>query len=139
MARTSDQSTGLSNQSTESSNWEQVAFAPPPPKLFNQSDPVPYRVPGLSPLVTHNSVKNPADTGGEGLVFVLGNLLVRGIKFIGIILSAIVNARRECEMALRNRLLDAQWRLEREEIDAAEFAEMERQVMMSLRLLRQDY
>jgi len=73
------------------------------------------------------------------LVFVLGNLLVRGIKFIGIILSAIVNARRECEMALRNRLLDAQSRLEREEIDAAEFAEIKSQVMMSLRLLHQDY
>ena len=100
-------------------------------KLFNQSYPVSFRIPGLSRLVTHNFVKNP--------VFVLGNLLVGGIKFIVDIVAAIVYARRECEMALRNRLLDAQLRLERGEIDAAEFAEIERQTMTSLRLLRRGY
>ena len=90
-------------------------------------------------LVTQNSVKNPAGAGIGRLVFVLGNLLVGGIKFIVNVLTAIVCARHECEMILKRRLLDAQERLEREEIDAVEFAEIKYQVMTSLRLMHQDY
>lgn len=106
--------------------------------LLDDGAPESSGVPRRSPPFTHSPVNRPADAGRPTLIARVGHLLVRGIRFIAHIFSAMTYARREGEMVLHRRLLDAQWRLRRGEIDAAELAQIEQQVRISLHMMYKD-
>jgi hypothetical protein len=66
-------------------------------------------------------------------VLIVDSLLISGIKFVLSRLAEAVEAEMYDETALREELLAAQMKLELEEIDEEEFAQIEEQVLRGLR------
>jgi hypothetical protein len=69
-------------------------------------------------------------------VFVLDTLLIGSLRFVLDKIAAAAEAEAEDDTVLRERLLEAQMRLELGEISDAEFAETERDVLARLRELK---
>ena len=69
-------------------------------------------------------------------MFVLDSLLISGLRFVLNQLLAAVDAELHDDSALRERLLEAQMRLELGELTDREFADIERDVLARLRELR---
>jgi hypothetical protein len=69
-------------------------------------------------------------------MFLLDSLLVDGLKFVMGKLLEIAEAELNDDTRLRERLLDAQMRLELGELSAEEFSEIEQDVFARLREVR---
>jgi hypothetical protein len=69
-------------------------------------------------------------------VIILDTLLIGGLRFVFAKIAEAVDAQLSDDGALREELLAAQMRLELGEIDEAEFAAVERDVLARLRELR---
>jgi hypothetical protein len=69
-------------------------------------------------------------------MFLLDSLLIDGLKFVMDKLLQIAEAELNDDSVLRERLLDAQMRLELGELDADEFTEIEQEVFARLREVR---
>jgi Gas vesicle protein G len=69
-------------------------------------------------------------------VFILDNLLIGGIRFVLEKVAAAAEAEAHDDTALREQLLEAQMRLELEEISEEEFAETEREILARIRELK---
>ncbi len=69
-------------------------------------------------------------------VFILDSLLIGGLRFVLDKVAAAAEAELNDDSALRERLLEAQMRLELGEIDEAQYAAIERDVLARLRELR---
>jgi len=70
-------------------------------------------------------------------VIILDTLLIGGIKFVFRKLAEAVDAQLNDDTVLREELLAAQMRLELGEIDDAQFAEIERELLQRLREIRE--
>jgi hypothetical protein len=70
-------------------------------------------------------------------MFVLDRLLVAGLRFVLDTVRQVADQEANDQDRLREQLLAAQLRLELGEIDDAEFARIEDEVMVRLRELRQ--
>jgi hypothetical protein len=71
-------------------------------------------------------------------MFVLDSLLISGLRFVLNQLLAAVDAELHDDSALRERLLEAQMRLELGELTDQEFADIEHDVLARLRELREE-
>jgi len=69
-------------------------------------------------------------------MFLLDSLLIDGLKFVMGKLLEIAEAELNDDTRLRERLLDAQMRLELGELSAEEFSEIEQDVFARLREVR---
>ena len=69
-------------------------------------------------------------------MFLLDSLLVGGLRFVLDALATAVDAELHDDSALRERLLDAQMKLELGELAPEEFAEIEHDVLLRLREIR---
>lgn len=69
-------------------------------------------------------------------MFILDSLLVDGLRFVFDKIATAADAEANDDGALRERLLDAQMRLDLGELSEAEFAEIERDVLVRLREMR---
>ena len=69
-------------------------------------------------------------------MFLLDSLLIDGLHFVLDKLAAVADAELKDDTVLRERLLDAQMRLELGELTEAEFTRIERDVFERLRELR---
>jgi Gas vesicle protein G len=69
-------------------------------------------------------------------MFLLDSLLIDGLRFVLDKVRAVAEAELKDDTVLRERLLEAQMRLELGELTAEEFAEIERDVFDRLRELR---
>ena len=69
-------------------------------------------------------------------MFVLDSLLISGLRFVLNQLLAAADAELHDDSALRERLLEAQMRLELGELTDQEFADIEHDVLARLRELR---
>jgi len=69
-------------------------------------------------------------------VFLLDSLLIDGLKFVMEKLLAVAEAELSDDSVLRERLLDAQMRLELGELSMEEFSDIERDVFERLRELK---
>jgi len=69
-------------------------------------------------------------------MFFLDSLLIDGLHFVLDKLAAVADAELKDDTVLRERLLDAQMRLELGELTEAEFTEIERDVFDRLRKMR---
>jgi len=69
-------------------------------------------------------------------VFLIDSLLIDGLKFVLDKLVQVVDAELNDDTALRERLLEAQMKLELGELSLDEFSEIERDVFARLRELR---
>lgn len=70
-------------------------------------------------------------------MIILDTLLIGGIKFVFRKLAEAVDAQLNDDTVLREELLAAQMRLELGEIDDAQFAEIERELLQRLREIRE--
>lgn len=70
-------------------------------------------------------------------MIILDTLLVGGLRFVLEKLAAAVEAERDDDTALREELLAAQMRLEVGEIDEAEFARVEAELLRRIADIRQ--
>jgi hypothetical protein len=70
-------------------------------------------------------------------VIILDTLLIGGIKFVFRKLAEAVDAQLNDDSVLREELLAAQMRLELGEIDDAQFAEIERELLQRIREIRE--
>jgi hypothetical protein len=71
-------------------------------------------------------------------VIILDSLLIGGLKFVLGKIAQVVDAEMNDEGRLREELLAAQMRMELGEMNAEEFAELERAILARLRELRAD-
>ena len=69
-------------------------------------------------------------------MFLLDSLLIDGLKFVMEKLLAVAEAELQDDVVLRERLLDAQMRLEVGELSLEEFTEIERDVFDRLREIK---
>jgi len=69
-------------------------------------------------------------------MFLLDNLLIGGLRFVLDKVAAVADQELNSEDALRERLLEAQMRLELGEIDERDFAQVEKEVLDRLRETR---
>jgi hypothetical protein len=69
-------------------------------------------------------------------MFILDSLLVSGLRFVLDKVSTVVDQELNDPDRQRERLLDAQMKLESGEMDAAEFAEIEKDVFERLREIK---
>jgi hypothetical protein len=69
-------------------------------------------------------------------MFLLDSLLIDGLKFVFEKLLQIAEAELSDDTVLRERLLDAQMRLEQGELSMEEFSEIEQDVFARLREIR---
>jgi hypothetical protein len=69
-------------------------------------------------------------------VFILDSMLIGSIRFVLDKVIAAAEAELQDDSALRDRLLEAQMRLELGEISDAEFGEIERDVLMAIREIK---
>ena len=69
-------------------------------------------------------------------MFLIDSLLIDGLKFVLDKLVQVVDAELNDDTVLRERLLDAQMRLELGELSLEEFGEIEQDVFARLRELR---
>src|SRR5262252_10503386 len=69
-------------------------------------------------------------------MFLIDSLLIDGLKFVLDKLVQVVDAELNDDTVLRERLLDAQMKLELGELSMEEFSEIERDVFARLRKLR---
>ena len=69
-------------------------------------------------------------------MFLLDSLLIDGLKFVMEKLLAVAEAELSDDSVLRERLLDAQMRLELGELSQEEFAEIERDVLARIREIK---
>ncbi|HJZ78188.1 MAG TPA: gas vesicle protein GvpG [Vicinamibacterales bacterium] len=69
-------------------------------------------------------------------MFILDSLLIGGLRFVLDKVVAAAEAEMNDDTALRDRLLEAQMRLELGEITDAEFAEIERDVLARIRAIK---
>ena len=69
-------------------------------------------------------------------MFLIDSLLIDGLKFVFDKLLQVVDAELNDDTVLRERLLDAQMRLELGELTLEEFSEIEHDVFARLRELR---
>ena len=69
-------------------------------------------------------------------MFLIDSLLIDGLKFVLDKLVQVVDAELNDDTALRERLLEAQMKLELGELSLDEFSEIERDVFARLRELR---
>jgi len=69
-------------------------------------------------------------------MFLIDSLLIDGLKFVLDKLVQVVDAELNDDTVLRERLLDAQMKLELGELSMEEFSEIERDVFARLRELR---
>src|SRR5262249_3655312 len=69
-------------------------------------------------------------------MFILDSLLIGGLRFVLDKVVAAGEAEMNDDTALRDRLLEAQMRLELGEITDAEFAEIERDVLARIRAIK---
>jgi gas vesicle protein GvpG len=69
-------------------------------------------------------------------MFLIDSLLVDGLKFVFDKLVQVVDAELSDDTVLRERLLDAQMKLELGELSLEEFGDIERDVFARLRELR---
>jgi len=69
-------------------------------------------------------------------MFLIDSLLIDGLKFVLDKLVQVVDAELNDDTVLRERLLDAQMRLELGELDLEEFGEIEKDVFARLREVR---
>ncbi|HXD73241.1 MAG TPA: gas vesicle protein GvpG [Vicinamibacterales bacterium] len=72
-------------------------------------------------------------------MFILDSLLIDGLKFVFEKLLQVAEAELNDDSALRERLLDAQMRLELGELSMDEFAEIEQDVFARLREVRKGH
>ena len=70
-------------------------------------------------------------------MIILDTLLIGGIKFVFRKLAEAVDAQLNDDSVLREELLAAQMRLELGEIDDAQFAEIERELLLRIRDIRE--
>jgi hypothetical protein len=66
-------------------------------------------------------------------MFILDSLLIGSLRFVLEKVAAAAEAEANDDSALRDRLLEAQMRLELGEITSEEFAEIERDVLAAIR------
>jgi len=71
-------------------------------------------------------------------MIVVDSLLIGGIRFVLDKVASAVDAEMNDEGSLREDLLAAQMRLELGEMDEADFAELERNVLARLREIREE-
>ena len=69
-------------------------------------------------------------------MFILDDLMIGGLRFVLDKIVAAAEAEIQDDSALRERLLEAQMRLELGEIDEAEFAAIEREVLAHIREIK---
>ncbi len=69
-------------------------------------------------------------------MFLIDSLLIEGLKFVFDKLVQVVDAELHDDTALRERLLEAQMKLELGELSMEEFSEVEQEVFARLRELR---
>jgi hypothetical protein len=69
-------------------------------------------------------------------MIILDSLLIGGIKFVLDKVASAVNEEMNDEGSLREELLAAQMRVELGEMDEADFAELERDILARLREIR---
>ncbi len=69
-------------------------------------------------------------------MFLLDSLLIDGLKFVFDKLLQVAEAELSDDTVLRERLLDAQMRLEQGELSMEEFSEIEQDVFARLREIR---
>jgi hypothetical protein len=69
-------------------------------------------------------------------VIILDSLLIGGLRFVLDKIVAAAEAELQDDTALRERLLEAQMRLELGEIDEAEFRTIERDVLAQIREIK---
>ena len=69
-------------------------------------------------------------------MFILDSMLIGSIRFVLDKVIAAAETELQDDSALRDRLLEAQMRLELGEISDAEFGEIERDVLMAIREIR---
>jgi len=72
-------------------------------------------------------------------MFILDSLLIDGLKFVFDKLLQVAEAELNDDSALRERLLDAQMRLELGELSMEEFTEIEQDVFDRLREVRKGH
>lgn len=71
-------------------------------------------------------------------MIILDSLLIGGIRFVLDKIASAADAELNDERSLREELLAAQMRLELGEMDEEEFAELERDILVRLREIRQE-
>jgi hypothetical protein len=69
-------------------------------------------------------------------MFILDDLMIGGLRFVLDKIAAAAEAEIQDDSALRERLLEAQMRLELGEIDEAEFVAIEREVLAQIREIK---
>ena len=69
-------------------------------------------------------------------MFILDSLLIGGLRFVFDKLAAAVDTELNDDTALREQLLAAQMRLELDEMDQAEFDQLETDILARLREIR---
>jgi hypothetical protein len=69
-------------------------------------------------------------------MFILDSLLIGSIRFVLDKVIAAAETELQDDSALRERLLEAQMRLELDEISDEEFSEIERDVLMAIREIK---
>jgi hypothetical protein len=69
-------------------------------------------------------------------VFILDSLLIGGLRFVLDKIVAAAEAESQDDTSLREQLLEAQMRLELDEITDEEFAEIERDVVARIREIK---
>jgi hypothetical protein len=69
-------------------------------------------------------------------MFILDSLLIGSLRFVLDKVVAAAEAEMQDDAALRDRLLEAQMRLELGEISGEEFAEIERDVLVAIREIK---
>jgi gas vesicle protein GvpG len=69
-------------------------------------------------------------------LFILDSLLIGGIRFVLEKVVAAAEAEAQDDTALREQLLEAQMRLELDEISEEEFVETEREILARIRELK---
>jgi hypothetical protein len=69
-------------------------------------------------------------------MFILDSMLIGSIRFVLDKVIAAAETELQDDSALRDRLLEAQMRLELGEISDAEFGEIERDVLMAIREIK---
>ena len=72
-------------------------------------------------------------------MFLLDSLLIDGLKFVFEKLLQVAEAELSDDSVLRERLLDAQMRLEQGELSMEEFSEIEQDVFARLREIRRGH
>lgn len=69
-------------------------------------------------------------------MFILDSLLIGSLRFVFDKIIAAAETEAQDDSALRDRLLEAQMQLELGEISDAEFAEIERDVLLAIREIK---